>query len=106
MAQNVLSCDREQKVLLPPNLRDWLGEDHLVGLVLDAVEVIDLAGFMWMTLRRIAPHVCGSLALGGSLRGGWPTTLSSVRERRPASAAYSGFGRACSCQHALDLSLN
>jgi hypothetical protein len=25
MAQNFLSCDREQELLLPPSLRDWLG---------------------------------------------------------------------------------
>jgi transposase len=45
MAQNFLSCDREQELLLPPSLRDWLGEDHLVWFVLDAVETIDLSGF-------------------------------------------------------------
>jgi transposase len=45
MAQNFLSCDREQELLLPPSLRDWLGEDHLVWFVLDAVEAIDLSGF-------------------------------------------------------------
>jgi transposase len=42
MAQNFLSCDREQELLLPPSLRDWLGEDHVVWFVLDAVEMIDL----------------------------------------------------------------
>lgn len=45
MAQNFLSCDREQELLLPPSLREWLGEDHVVWCVLDAVETIDLAGF-------------------------------------------------------------
>lgn len=45
MAQNFLSCDREQELLLPPSLRDWLGEEHFVWGVLDAVETIDLAGF-------------------------------------------------------------
>lgn len=45
MAQNFLSCDREQELLLPPSLRDWLGEDHVVWFVLDAVETMDLSGF-------------------------------------------------------------
>ncbi len=45
MAQNFLSCDREQELLLPPSLREWLGEDHVVWCVLDAVETMDLAGF-------------------------------------------------------------
>jgi hypothetical protein len=29
MAQNFLACDREQELLLPPSLREWLPEDHL-----------------------------------------------------------------------------
>jgi transposase len=42
--QNFLACDRDQELLLPPSLRDWLGEDHLAWCVLDAVEQIDLSG--------------------------------------------------------------
>jgi len=42
---NFLSCDREQQLLLPPSLRDWLVEDHLAWFVLDAVGEIDLAAF-------------------------------------------------------------
>ncbi len=45
MAQNFLSCDREQELLLPPSLREWLPEDHLAWFVLDAVEQMDLAAF-------------------------------------------------------------
>jgi hypothetical protein len=41
--QNFVSCDREQELLLPPSLRDWLAEDHLVWCVLDAVEQVDLS---------------------------------------------------------------
>jgi len=45
MAQNFLSCDREQVLLLPPNLRDWLPEDHLAWFVVAAVEEMDLSPF-------------------------------------------------------------
>jgi transposase len=45
MAQNFLSCGREQELLLPPSLREWLPEDHLAWFVLDAVEELDLAAF-------------------------------------------------------------
>jgi len=45
MAQNFLSCDRDQPMLLPPDLREWLSEDHLAWFVLDAVGEIDLASF-------------------------------------------------------------
>ncbi len=42
MPQNFLSCDREQALLLPPDLRDWLPADHLAWFVLDVVEEIDI----------------------------------------------------------------
>lgn len=45
MSQNFLSCDREQELLLPPSLREWLPEGHLAWFVLDAVDQIDLTGF-------------------------------------------------------------
>jgi hypothetical protein len=46
MAQNFIACDREQELLLPPSLREWLPQDHLVWFVLDAVEAMDLTGFL------------------------------------------------------------
>src|SRR5215217_6532011 len=45
MAQNFIACDREQELLLPPSLREWLAQDHLAWFVLDAVEAMDLAAF-------------------------------------------------------------
>ena len=45
MPQNFLPCDREQELLLPPSLREWLPEDHLAWFVLDAVDEIDLSAF-------------------------------------------------------------
>src|SRR4051812_1698112 len=45
MAQNFLSCDRDQELLLPPSLREWLPEDHLAWFVLEAVGEMDLAAF-------------------------------------------------------------
>jgi transposase len=45
VAQNFLSCDRDQDLLLPPSLRDWLPDDHLAWFVLDAVAEIDLSAF-------------------------------------------------------------
>ncbi len=46
MAQNFLTCDREQALLLPPRLRDWLPTDHLAWFVLDVVEEVDLGAFL------------------------------------------------------------
>jgi transposase len=45
MPQNFLTCDRDQQVLLPPDLRDWLDDDHLAWFVIDAVAELDLEPF-------------------------------------------------------------
>ena len=45
MAQNFLSCDREQELLLPPSLREWLPADHLAWFVIDLVEELDTGAF-------------------------------------------------------------
>jgi hypothetical protein len=42
MAQNFITCDRHQPTLLPPDLRDWLDDDHLAWFVIDAVRELDL----------------------------------------------------------------
>jgi transposase len=57
MPQNFLSCDREQSLLLPPDLRDWLDEDHLAWFVIEAVEELDLEPFYAAYRRR--PRRCG-----------------------------------------------
>jgi transposase len=46
MAQNFIVCDREQELLLPPSLREWLPEDHFAWFVIDAVEAMDLTAFL------------------------------------------------------------
>ena len=45
MGQNFLAADREQPFLLPPDVREWLPEDHLAWFVIDAVGVMDTAAF-------------------------------------------------------------
>jgi transposase len=45
MPQNFLSCDREQSLLLPPDLREWLDEDHLAWFVIEAIEELELEPF-------------------------------------------------------------
>jgi transposase len=45
MPQNFLSCDRDQPMLLPPDLRDWLDDDHLAWFVIEAIEELDLEPF-------------------------------------------------------------
>lgn len=45
MPQNFLASDRDQPMLLPPDLRDWLDEDHLAWFVIEAIEELDLDAF-------------------------------------------------------------
>jgi transposase len=42
MAQNFRLCDRDQALLMPPSLRDWLAQDDLAWCVLDVVAEMDL----------------------------------------------------------------
>jgi transposase len=46
MSQNFLSCDRDQQLLLPADMREWLADDHLAWFVLDAVDELDLSDFV------------------------------------------------------------
>ena len=43
MGARFIGCDRDQVFLLPPSLRDWVPEGHLVWTVLDAVAELDLS---------------------------------------------------------------
>ncbi len=59
MAQNFIESRREQGFLLPPDVRDWLGADHLAWFVIDAVEEMDLSampliGLMVTVGRRMS----------------------------------------------------
>lgn len=45
MPYNFREWDREQLMLLPPSLADWLVEDHLAWFVLDAVDQLVLSEF-------------------------------------------------------------
>jgi hypothetical protein len=45
MAQNFIACDRGQSMLLPPDLTDWVPDDHVVWSILGAVDQMDLGAF-------------------------------------------------------------
>jgi transposase len=45
MAQNFIGCDRDQSFLMPPDVRDWLPEDHFAWFVMDAVAGMKLNAF-------------------------------------------------------------
>src|SRR5436190_7172563 len=45
MPQNFVCPQRDQPLLMPVDMREWLPEDDLVFVVLDAVATLDLGGF-------------------------------------------------------------
>lgn len=45
MARSFHPSDRDQLFLLPPDMRDWLREDHLAYFIIDVVKGLDLAPF-------------------------------------------------------------
>ena len=46
MAYNFVAVDREQLMLMPPSVSDWLPEGHFAWFVLDVVDEIDLSAFL------------------------------------------------------------
>lgn len=43
MAAKFVSIDHDSPLLLPPDLRDWLPEDHMVHFIMDAIKALDLS---------------------------------------------------------------
>jgi transposase/predicted XRE-type DNA-binding protein len=46
VAHNFVVADRDQLLLMPPSVAEWLPEDHLAWFVLDVVAELDLAEFL------------------------------------------------------------
>jgi len=46
MARDFIPCDPDQQFLLPPSMRDWLPEGHLVWFVSDLVDTLDLSSIL------------------------------------------------------------
>jgi transposase len=43
---NFAAVERDQLLLMPPSVADWLPEDHLAWFVLDVVGELDLSAFL------------------------------------------------------------
>jgi hypothetical protein len=86
MAQNFLPCDRDQELLLPPSLREWLPEDHLAWFVLDAVAELDLDEF-YASYRRDGWGAAAHVRTCWSRCWFMPTRSGSVPRVRLSAAA-------------------
>jgi hypothetical protein len=45
MARDFCRLERRQSFLLPPDMQDWVPQDDIVHLVLDAVSLMDLSKY-------------------------------------------------------------
>jgi transposase/predicted XRE-type DNA-binding protein len=46
MSYNFVAADRDQLMLMPPSVADWLPEDHLAWFVLEVIDELDLSAFL------------------------------------------------------------
>lgn len=62
---NFISDDRSQRLLLPPDLRDWVPEDDLAHFIIDAVDRVRLGSFQvnWKGTGKAQYHPRMMLAL-------------------------------------------
>ena len=65
MPQNFIAFDRDQELLLPPDLREWLPENHLAWFVLAAVEDMELDAFVRPYARMTAMVWVGRRTIRG-----------------------------------------
>jgi hypothetical protein len=59
MGARFIGVDREQVFLMPPSVRDWVPDGHLVWTVLDAVGELDLSAFYGRSCRFGGEVHCG-----------------------------------------------
>ena len=51
MAAKFVILDRDTPMMLPPDLRDWISEDSMVHFIVDAVEALEIKGFVRLSPR-------------------------------------------------------
>ena len=83
MPQNFLACDREQELLLPPSLREWLPESHFAWFVIDAVAQMNLT----------SSSACGDRDYGPTAHGACRDPPSAAEQMRVGHADPGGRRR-------------
>jgi len=49
---NFVSYDRSQQMLLPPGLREWVGDDDLAHFIVEAAEHVEMHAFHIVRLTK------------------------------------------------------
>src|SRR5713101_1210003 len=96
MAKGYRSYLPNQDFLLPPSLREWLAEEHLVYFVSDVVDQLDLSG-MHAVFAEDTEAVAGRYpvqSVSGRQRAGLPDDLrlSQDPHRHSARIVRAGLG--------------
>jgi hypothetical protein len=93
MSQNFIACDRGQTMLMPPDLTDWVPDDHLVWSILGAVEQMDLTDFYGVYRENgqgraaYEPSMCSRFFCTRTRAGAGPRGGSSGRAGRMLSTS-------------------
>src|SRR4051812_4546082 len=94
MGARFIGVDREQVFLMPPSVREWVPEGHLVWTVLDAVGELDLSAFyaVYRADGHGRPAYEPSMMVGLLAEPAWPgttLTMTSLTVDEPSGAASS-----------------
>jgi transposase len=79
MAAKFVSIDHDSPLLLPPDLRDWLPEDHMVHFIMDAIKALDLSSARVNTRGTGSAQYPPSMMLGLLIYSYSTGTFSSRR---------------------------
>jgi transposase len=80
MAKTFRPFDRDQMLLMPPSLHDWVSEDHLARFIADLVESLDLRAIEAVyTEERGRPAWCSSAGWRLTAPRSGPTPPSTRR---------------------------
>jgi transposase len=94
MAARFISIDHDTPLLLPPDLRDWLPNDHMVHFIMDAVDALDLS------LARINERGTGSAQYPPSMMVGlliYCYATGTFSSRRIEALTHDSVALRCLC---------
>jgi transposase len=93
------SCNREQLLLLPQNMHDWLPANHLARFVLNTIEMLDLSGFYNDYSENGGPRPYDSSMMVGLLIYGYCVGVRSSRKLEQATFTDVAFRVISANQH-------
>jgi hypothetical protein len=87
MAARLVNIDRQMPMLLPPDLREWVADDDLAQLVLQAVKLCDMARGAAQCARQWQRAISSEVMMG-LLSYAYATGLFSSRRIERATYGF------------------